>query len=198
MNNRRNTLGEQSIMIMKLALAKALAESVDIIISVRTGDSAVAFAKLANESNFRGKIVAVTHDAWGLDPDPINRRNELTDENRKILLHHGIIILTSSDVSFDWTSLEYEAGVFEEPADLIINPQMSGVGWKSNQVFDMSSSKSNTEALKVCINIASFALAANAVNSTHPVVSIGGAHDNFILARFGKPGNASTKTYQQK
>lgn len=139
---------------LEIALQEAIKRNTDIVVATTGGNCAKAMKELADQSSFKGKIIAVTH-AYGFSKPG---ENTISRELREQLKEMGIILVTASHVlsgAERGLSNKYQ-GVY--PVQIIADTL-----------------RMLSQGVKVCVETSVMALDAGELDYGKPVVCIGGS-----------------------
>ena len=145
---------ENTTVAVKLALNRAKTIETDIVLSTTTGASAFTAAELAAETDYKGRIIAITH-AWGTKNPG---ENNLSDENRGKLTEAGVILVTAAHTL---------SGV-----ERAISGKFGGVYPVEIMAHTL---RMFSQGMKVCVEIGAMALDAGAIREPRAVVTLGGS-----------------------
>lgn len=139
---------------LEIALKEANERQTDIVVATTGGNTAKALKELADQLNFQGKIIAVTH-AYGFSKPG---ENTISREFREELKGMGVILVTASHV---------------------LSGAERGLSNKYHGVYPVQiiadTLRMLSQGVKVCVETSVMALDAGELDYGKPIVCIGGS-----------------------
>ena len=158
---------ENTAVALKIAFDRAKELSTDVALSTSTGASALKAMKFAADSDFKGRVIVVTH-VWGMKSAG---ENELSEKERKKLEEAGAYIVTAAHaLSGTERAISKKFGG-AYPVEIMAH---------TLRLF--------CHGVKVCVEITTMALDAGVIKSPCPVVALGGTSTGLDTACVITPG----------
>ena len=158
---------ENTAVALKIAFDKARELSTDIVLSTTTGASALMALKFAADTDFKDRIIVVTH-VWGVKSAG---ERELPEEERKKLEEAGAHIVTAAHAL---------SGV-----ERAISGKFGGAYPVEIMAHTL---RMLSQGVKVCVEITTMAMDAGALKTPCPVVALGGTGRGLDTACVITPG----------
>jgi len=161
---------ENTPIALNLALDKAKELSTEIVLATTSGASALMAVELASKTNYRGRIIVITH-VWGMQAPGTN---ELLEENRKKLREAGAVVVTAAHTlsGVERSMSGKFGGVY--PVEIMAH---------TLRLF--------SQGVKVCVEIGAMALDAGAIQTPRAIVALGGSGEGLDTACVITPGYSS-------
>ena len=158
---------ENTAVALKIAFDKAKELSTDVVLSTTSGASALAAMKIAADTDFKGRVIVVTH-VWGKKSAG---ENSLPEEGFKKLEEAGARIVTAAHAL---------SGV-----ERAISGKFGGAYPVEIMAHTL---RMLSQGVKVCVEITTMALDAGVLTNPCPVVALGGTGMGLDTACVITPG----------